>query len=95
MGEVPLYPLRPARRELPGAGALWGGGVAQGSRKCGWHWKGKVEGKSASKKGGADVNERDWYFIAEQPAPAPHLAHPEGFAALRILLVTAPRVSRS
>ena len=19
---------------------------------------------------------RDWYFIAEQPAPAPHLAHP-------------------
>ena len=27
---------------------------------------------------------RDWYFIAEQPAPAPHLAHPEGCAALRI-----------
>ena len=24
----------------------------------------------------------DWYFIAEQPAPAPHLAHPEGRAAL-------------
>ena len=21
--------------------------------------------------------ERDWYFHAEQPAPAPHLAHPE------------------
>ena len=21
---------------------------------------------------------RDWYFIAEQPAPAPHLARPEG-----------------
>jgi len=36
--------------------------------------------------------ERDWYFIAEQPAPAPHLAHPEG-CALRI--VTVPRVSRS
>jgi len=38
---------------------------------------------------------RDWYFIAEQPAPAPHLAHPEGCAALRIVLVTVPRVSRS
>ena len=38
---------------------------------------------------------RDWYFIAEQPAPAPHLARPEGRAALRIVLVTALRVSRS
>ena len=38
---------------------------------------------------------RDRYFIAEQPAPAPHLAHPEGCAALRIVLVTVPRVSRS
>ena len=34
-------------------------------------------------------------FIAEQPAPAPHLAHPEGCAALRIVLVTVPRVSHS
>ena len=25
---------------------------------------------------------RDWYFIAEQPAPAPHLARPEGHSAL-------------
>ena len=24
---------------------------------------------------------RDWYFIAEQPAPAPHLARPEGRVA--------------
>ena len=38
--------------------------------------------------------ERDWCVIAEQPAPAPHLAHPEGCAALRIVLVTVPRVSR-
>ena len=38
---------------------------------------------------------RDWYLIADQPAPAPHLAHPEGCAALRIVLVTVPRVSRS
>ena len=41
----------------------------------------------------------DCYFIAEQPAPAPYLAHPEGCAALldvlRIVLVTVPRVSRS
>ena len=39
--------------------------------------------------------QRDWYFSAEQPAPAPHLARPEGCAALRIVLVTVPRVSRS
>jgi len=38
---------------------------------------------------------RDWYFIAEQQAPAPHLAHPEGCNALRIVLVTVPRVGRS
>ena len=38
---------------------------------------------------------RDWYFIAEQPAPAPHLAYPEGCAALRILLFPVPRVCRS
>jgi len=36
-----------------------------------------------------------WYFIAEQTAPAPHLAHPEGYAALHIVLVTVPRVSRA
>ena len=29
--------------------------------------------------------QRDWYFIAEQPAPAPHLARPEGRAALPAL----------
>jgi len=39
--------------------------------------------------------ERDWYFIAEQPAPAPHLAHPEACAALCIVLVAVLRVSRS
>ena len=38
---------------------------------------------------------RDWYVIAEPPAPAPHLAHPEGSAALRIAPVTVPRGSRS
>ena len=31
-----------------------------------------------------------WYLVAEKPAPAAHLAHPEGCAALRIVLVTAP-----
>ena len=40
-------------------------------------------------------SERDWYLTAEQPAPAPHLAHLEGCAALRIVLITVPRVSRS
>ena len=39
--------------------------------------------------------QRDWYFIAEQPAPAPHHAQLERFAALRIVRVTVPRVSRS
>jgi len=38
---------------------------------------------------------RDRYFIAEKPAPAPHLAYPEGRSALRIVLVTVPRVNRS
>ena len=41
------------------------------------------------------VKERSWCVIAKQPAPAPHLAHPKGCAALRIVLVTVPRVSRS
>ena len=40
-------------------------------------------------------NERDWYLIVEEPAPASHLAHPEGCAALRIVLLTVPRVSRA
>ena len=40
-------------------------------------------------------NERNLCFIAEQPAPATHLAYPEGCAALRIVLVTVPRASRS
>ena len=39
--------------------------------------------------------QRDWYFIAERTAPAPHLAHPEGCAAQRIVLVSVPRINRS
>jgi len=35
---------------------------------------------------------RDWYLTAEQPAPSPHLAHPEGCAALRIVLDAVPCV---
>ena len=38
---------------------------------------------------------RDGYFIAEQLAPAPHLATPEGRATLRSVLKTVPRISRS
>ena len=41
------------------------------------------------------ASQRNWYLIAEQPVPVLHLAHPEGFVALRIVLVTVPRVSRS
>ena len=45
---------------------------------------------------GDDVRaSRYWRFIAEQPVPAPHLAHPEGCATLRVVLITVPRVSRS
>ena len=36
--------------------------------------------------------QKDWYGIAEQPALAPHIAHPEGCAALRIVLVTVYQV---
>ena len=32
---------------------------------------------------------------AEESVTAPHLAHPEGCAALRIVLVAVPRISRS
>ena len=35
-----------------------------------------------------------WYLITEQPAPSLHLAHAEGCAALRIVLVTVPRVRK-
>jgi hypothetical protein len=49
--------------------------------------------------GGSDGNAvavpRDWYFIFEQPVLALHLAHPQACAALRIVQVTAPRISRS
>ena len=34
---------------------------------------------------------RDWYSIAEQPAPAPHLARPEGRAALTHVCVVRER----
>ena len=44
---------------------------------------------------GAQFEESDWYDIFEQTAPAPHLAHPEGCAAVRIVPVTVPRASRS
>ena len=49
--------------------------------------------RNDSRHGAVEV--RDWYFIAEQPAPVPHLAHPERYAALRIVLVTVPHFSRS
>ena len=34
-------------------------------------------------------------FYCRNPASAPHLAHPEGCAAVRIVLVTVPRVSHT
>ena len=44
---------------------------------------------------GRERGKRGWYSIAEQPVPAPHLAHSKGYAALRIVLVAVFRVSRS
>ena len=38
----------------------------------------------------ASSQQRDWYLIAEEPAPAPYFAHPKGCAALRLVLVLAP-----
>ena len=56
------------------------------SRTCG-------DGVQGLARGLVRTSVRD--VIAEQPAPAPHLAHPEGCATLRIVLVPVPRVSRS
>ena len=33
---------------------------------------------------------RDWYFIAEQAAPAPHLAHPEGLLPYALCYLLCP-----
>ena len=41
------------------------------------------------------LRRRDWCFIAEQSAPAPHLAHSGGCAASRLVLITVPCASRS
>ena len=48
--------------------------------------------RTAAERG---ANKRDCHLIADEPAPAPHRAHPERCAAPRIVLVTVPRVSRS
>jgi len=42
--------------------------------------KAALEKTVSSERGLRD--QRDWCFIAEKPAPAPHLARPEGRAAL-------------
>ena len=39
------------------------------------------------------LHQRDWCFIGKQPASAPHLAHPDGCAALRFVPFTVPHVS--
>ena len=53
---------------------------------------GLVRKRYARSGGGAAASHKhDWYFIAEEPAPAPH---PEGCATLHIVLGTVPRVSR-
>ena len=51
--------------------------------------------RDADRDRSAHLVVKDWDLLAEQPAPAPHLAHPERCAALRIVLVTVPLVSRS
>ena len=49
----------------------------------------RVSGSGFSVSG---VHLRDWYSIAEQAAPAPHLAHPRECAAFCIALATVPRI---
>ena len=50
---------------------------------------------SGGTRGCVQGSQRDWYLIADQPAPALLLARPQGQAALRLVPVTVPRVSRS
>ena len=47
-------------------------------------------GDTDTSTGGKDTSS-DLSCIAEQAAPVPHLANPEGCAALRIVLVTVTR----
>jgi hypothetical protein len=47
-----------------------------------------VHGRSEEARLRTMLLSRDWYLIAEQPAPAPHLARLEGCAALRFLSST-------
>jgi len=58
-------------------------------------WIPKLSARNSTKARCLHLSLRDWHFIAEPSAPASHLAHPGGCAALRIVLVTVPRVSRS
>ena len=72
-------------------GARWDAWASMVLRGVAYH---DTLNRSVGHEGLGEVSaQRDWYLIAEQPAPAPHLAHPEGCAALRIVLVTVPRVS--
>ena len=66
-----------------------------GVRLC---WELEEPGTRGGLEAGSSVRpeahlERDWYLVAEQPAPAPHLAHPKDCAALRVVLVNVPGVS--
>ena len=57
-------------------------------------FSGKFALSNAGKPNRDKAREIDICFGA-QPAPAPHPAHPDVCAALRIVLLTVPRVSRS
>ena len=54
-----------------------------------------MAGRENGRENGILFGRENGILFAEQPAPAPHLAHPEGCAALRIVLVTVPHDSRS
>ena len=54
---------------------------SQGTAHHSDHAVSRYPGPYGGLKGGAVSNQRDWHFIAEQPAPAPHLAHSFGCAA--------------
>jgi len=93
-------------RERQQVASPWGGVGVQGSRVGLRRWVcggGGARGarapfpRLASRRSLSLLSnqlQRYCYFIAEQSAPEPHLAHPEIYAALRIVLVTVPRGSR-
>ena len=72
-----------SERESGGWGG-WGGWRVWGGREGGREGERERETDAFVDTTAAACSQR--YSIAERLAPAPHLAHPEGFAALHIVI---------